>query len=221
MHVYTNEQQLPFSHTSEEQQQQTVLLPHLLPQPLQLFPDFPRQKRQPYGPSIRHLRPTSAGASEQSSQDPQEQLQDKWLSDRLSESVNWNRLSVDAAALSRVLTGAKETAREKAAGKRPRGPSSRSADGEILLELLRQSEVLADNLDQLLGLLHKLEREATAEGVGFGPKGWNLVMSTEQALSAAGAFAETLDEAASSKCSGIGSAMHGFFRAGLYYCWSI
>ncbi|KAL8273432.1 hypothetical protein Esti_002677 [Eimeria stiedai] len=123
-----------------------------------------------------------------------ENLQDKWLSDRLSEFVNWNRLSVDSGALSRVLLGAKQVAQERAHVK-PSEPLSGETAGEIYLELLKQSEMLADNLDQLLGLLHRLEREAAAEGVGFNHNGWNLVMSTEEALGAAGAFAETLDEA--------------------------
>ncbi|KAL8446397.1 hypothetical protein Emed_004851 [Eimeria media] len=123
-----------------------------------------------------------------------EQEQDKWLSDRLSEFVNWNRLSVDAGALYRVLLGAKQVAQQGAHVKPSQRLSAESAE-EIYLELLKQSEMLADNLDQLLGLLHRLEREAIAEGVGFNHNGWNLVMSTEEALGAAGAFAESLDEA--------------------------
>ncbi|KAL8444568.1 hypothetical protein Emag_005464 [Eimeria magna] len=124
----------------------------------------------------------------------QEQEQDKWLSDRLSEFVNWNRLSVDAGALYRVLLEAKQVAQERAHVKPSERVSGESAE-EVYLELLKQSEMLADNLDQLLGLLHRLEREAAAEGVGFNNNGWNLVMSTEEALGAAGAFAESLDEA--------------------------
>ncbi|KAL8437472.1 hypothetical protein ACSSS7_000895 [Eimeria intestinalis] len=125
----------------------------------------------------------------------QEQLQDKWLSDRLTEFVNWNRLSVDAGALSRVLLGAKQVAQERTAHVKSREHLSRRHREDIYLELLKQSEMLADNLDQLLGLLHRLEREATAEGVGFNHNGWNLVISTEEAVGAAGAFADALDEA--------------------------
>ncbi|KAL8426226.1 hypothetical protein Efla_007035 [Eimeria flavescens] len=134
------------------------------------------------------------GGGERAHEGTPDRVQDKWLSDRLTEYVNWNRLSVDSAALSRVLMDAKQVTHGKA-GLKKLGRIPAEQTDNFLVELLRQSEMLADNLDQLLGLLHRLEREATAEGVGFGHNGWHLVMSTEEALGAAGAFAEALDEA--------------------------
>ncbi|OEH73992.1 hypothetical protein cyc_03827 [Cyclospora cayetanensis] len=145
-----------------------------------------------------------------------ERLQDKWLADRLNESVNWKRLHVDSADLSKSLVAAKQFYNLVTGPAGPIGGKGSSTDfsqehptshsgntskSQVLLELLKQSEVLADNLDQLLGMLHSLEREAHAEGIGFSPRGWKLVQSTEEALGAAGAFAETLDDVASSDSS--------------------
>lgn len=126
-------------------------------------------------------------------------IQDKWLADRLVDSVNWSRLAVDAAAFSRALETAAETdphgqhSRGQPVGP-PGGPPPKS---DVVLDLLKRSEMFADNIDQLLGMLNGLEREASREGIGFSPNGWNLVMSVEQTLSAAGTFAETLDDVAS------------------------
>lgn len=201
VHIQPNQHQDPFLFTSDGQQSQAVLPPSLLPQPPHSFTALPQYHQLRYESSSRLLGSTSADASsgERTLQDQQAQLQDKWLSDRLAEAVNWNRLAVDAAALSRVLTGAQNFVNGEATKVQPARRQGGPADGEILLELLKQSEMLADNLDQLLGMLHRLQREATAEGIGFSSNGLNLVRSTEQALGAAGAFAETLDELASSK----------------------
>lgn len=203
--------QLPIHSSFSDKQHQLPLSPALsgsksTPPPIISVSVYSLSSGNDTKPFSRLLAASSSATQETSTAVPTyekelENVQDKWLADRLADSVNWSRLAIDAAAFSHVLEIAAETDPHSQHHKgAPRGPLGGPAPrSDVVLDLLKRSEMFADNIDQLLGMLNGLEREATKEGIGFSPNGWNLVMSVEQTLSAAGAFAETLDDLASSK----------------------